>query len=116
MAYVEDIKNVVKKFSPSERKEIFKAFDKLRRMINVEESYGTPFERIFNNDAIKYDILGKNFYTFKSQGRDKAQIRILYKFVRTENEYDLELHMVKIKRRNDKDYMKDFADYVEHYA
>lgn len=108
---------VLKKYSPSERKEILKAFDKLRQLIDTEESYGCSFEKIFNNDSIKYDVFQHNFFTFKSQGRDRSQIRILYKFVRgTQGDYDLELHMVRIKRRNDKEYMKEFADYVANYT
>lgn len=110
-------KKVLKKYSPSEKKEIEKAFEKLHKMIDVEESYGVPFEKIFNNDTIKYDILGGGFYTFKSQGRDRSQIRILYKFIREkQGEYNLEMHMVYIKRRTDKEYMKDFANYVANYA
>ena len=35
-----------------------------------------PFEKIFNNESIKYDVFDKNFYIFKGHGRDKAQIRI----------------------------------------
>lgn len=110
-------KDVVKKFSPSEKREIFKTFDKLREMISAEEQYGTPFEKVFNNEVLKYDILGHDFYTFKAHGRDKSQIRILYKFIRKAKcEFDLEMHMVSIKRRNDKDYMKEFQRYVECYA
>lgn len=107
---------VVKKFSPDERKEINKAFDKLKYLIAENERYGIRFEYIYNDDSIKYDILGKGFYSFKARGKDRTQIRILYKFERTSKEsYKLEMHMVVIKRRNDKAYIKDFQDYVNNY-
>ena len=107
----------IKKYSPSERREIIKACEKLKNMIAVEKEYGVSFERIFNNESLKYDVLGKGFYTFKAQGRDKAQIRILYKFVRkTMQDFELEIHMVSIKRRNDNTYMKEFQRYVDCYA
>lgn len=106
----------IKKYSPSERKEIIKAFEKLKNMIMVEEQSGVPFEKIFNNESLKYDILGKGFYTFKAHGRDKIQIRILYKFIRKAmKDFELEIHMVFIKRRNDNTYMKKFQKYVDCY-
>ena len=58
----------IKKYSPSERKEIIKAFEKLKNMIAIKEQYGLPFEKIFNNESLKYDVLGKGFYTFKAHG------------------------------------------------
>ena len=107
----------MKKYSPSEKREIEKALEKLKTMITTEEQYGVPFEKIFNNESVKYDVFGKNFYTFKAHGRDKAQIRILYKFIRKSiKEFDLELHLVAIKRKNDKEYMKEFQRYVDCYA
>lgn len=107
----------MKKYSPSERREIIKAFEKLKQMIAVKEQYGVPFEKIFDDEVIKYDILGKGFYTYKAHGRDKAQIRILYKFIRmSEQEFEVEMHMVLIKRRTDKEYMKEFQRYVACHA
>ncbi|MBR4026478.1 MAG: hypothetical protein IKJ01_02820 [Lachnospiraceae bacterium] len=107
----------IKKFSPSEKREIFKAFDKLKDMITLEEQYGRPFEKVFNNEALKYDILGNGFYTFKAHGRDHCQIRILYKFNRMlSQDFEVEIHMVSIKRRDDKSYMRDFQRYVECYV
>ena len=107
----------IKKYSPSEKREIEKAFDKLKQMIAVKEQYGIPFEKIFNDEAIKYDTFSKGFYTFKAHGRDKAQIRILYKFVRmSEEKFEVEMHMVLIKRRTDKEYIKEFERYVSCYV
>lgn len=107
----------IKKYSPNERKEIFKAFEKLKQMIEVKEQYGVPFEQIFNQESVKYDVLGKGFYTFKAHGKDNAQIRILYRFIRkTERQFELEMHMVSIKRRTDKEYIKKFERYVECYV
>ena len=110
-------KECMKKYSPSERREIDKAFEKLKQMIAVKEQSGIPFEKIFNNETLKYDVLGNGFYTFKAHGRDRAQIRILYKFVRmSEQKYEIEMHMISIKRRTDKEYMKEFQRYVASYA
>ena len=107
----------MKKYSPNEKKEIIKAFEKLKQMIEVKELYGVPFEKVFNNETLKYDVLGKGFYTFKAHGKDNAQIRILYRFIRlSERKFELEMHMVSIKRRTDKDYIKKFERYVECYV
>ena len=113
----EDRYKCMKKYSPNERKEILKAFEKLKQMIEVKEQYGVSFEQIFDSDSIKYDILGKGFYTFKAHGKDNAQIRILYRFIRkAKRQFELEMHMVLIKRRTDKQYIKKFEKYVECYS
>ena len=107
----------IKKYSQSERREINKAFEKLKSMIEIKEQYGVPFEKIFNDETLKYDVLGNGFYTFKAHGRDNAQIRILYRFIRkSEWQFELEMHMVSIKRRTNKEYIKKFEKYVECYA
>lgn len=68
-------------------------------MIAIKEQYGIPFEKIFNDETLKYDVFDndKGFYTFKAHGRDKTQIRILYKFVRmSEQKFEVEMHMDKL--------------------
>lgn len=109
-------RKALKKFSPSERKEIMKAFTKLEKMVITLENFGTPFENVYNNDALKYDILGDGFFTYKAQGKDNSQIRILYRFIRkSDNSYVIQMHKVYIKRRNTKEYMIEFNDYVKKY-
>lgn len=59
------IKNeCIKKYSHSEKQEIAQVFEKLNQMISTEEKYGISFEKIFNNETLKYDVLGHGFYTF----------------------------------------------------
>ena len=105
----------LKKFDNKEQELINRALKKLERQITTFESTGTPFEKIFNNDAIKYDVLGKGFYTYKFVAENSSQLRILYRFVRTDNGFDLECHKVEIKRRSGKGYIKDFEEYVKNY-
>ena len=47
----------LKKFDVKEQELINRALKKLERQITTFESTGTPFEKIFNNDAIKIIIL-----------------------------------------------------------
>ena len=105
----------LKKYDIKEQELINRAMKKLERQINTLESTGTPFEKIFNNDAIKYDILGKGFYTYKFVAENSSQLRILYRFVREKNGFILECHKVEIKRRSGKGYIKDFEEYVKNY-
>lgn len=35
----------VKKYSPNEKREVLKAFEKLKEMITIKEQYGVPFEK-----------------------------------------------------------------------
>lgn len=106
----------LKKFDIKEQELINRAMNKLDRQISVIENSGTPFEKIFNNDAIKYDILGKGFYTYKFVAENSSQLRLLYRFVRQEDRsYILECHKAEIKRRSGKEYIKKFEEYVKNY-
>lgn len=105
----------LKKLDNKEKELVDRALNKLENQINVIEATGTPFEKIFNNDSIKYDILGKSFYTYKFVAENSSQIRILYRFVRKDKDYDLECHKVEVKRRSGKEYIKKFEEYVKLY-
>lgn len=115
MGTVVYVGNSLKKVSANERRAIDKGMEKLRCMIEQYEHQGQPFEKICNNDTIKYDILGGNFFTFKHQSQ-QMPLRILYRFKRTKDDFNLEVHMAYIKKYADKRYMKTFAEYVESCA
>lgn len=109
-----------KNHTKEEIKVVEKAMTKLRYLIDTVESTGTPFEKIFNNDTIKYDVLGNNFFTFKYKGLANTQARILYRFIRKDPDtYDLEIHMVYVKRKDSniqRTYIDEFERYVKKYS
>lgn len=114
-------RNWDKELTKEERKVVDMAMDKLRTLINTIEATGTPFEKIFNNDVIKYDVLGHNFFTFKYKGPSSTQARILYRFNRiNEQSYTLDIHKVYIKRKDfnkgkSNEYIRIFENYVNNY-
>ena len=106
----------LKKFDIKEQELINRAMKKLERQIEAFESTGTAFEKIFNNDAIKYDVLGNGFYTYKFVAENSSQLRLLYRFIREDNSFILECDKVVVKRRKGKEYIKAFEDYVKNYT
>lgn len=93
-----------------------KAMQKLERQIKELEANGKPFEKLFNNETIKYDVLGKNFFTYKFRGDDSSQLRILYRFVRNKNgTFDIECHKIAVKRHSGKEYIKEFEAYAANF-
>ena len=101
--------NKYNKISHSLQREIKTALNKLVFLISEKENYGESFEKIFNNPAIKYDIFPNNFYTFKYHCQDSAQLRLLYRFIRNDdNTIVIELHDFYHKKSNDKKYIKYF--------
>lgn len=111
------IKN--KKFNKENEKTkeaIYKALNKLCETIIQFEENDQPFEKIFNNEAIKYDVFENNFYTYKFRYADNTQLRILYHFVRDEKgKITIELHQYAVKRRNNKNYIEAFEKYARNY-
>ena len=106
------IGKVIKKASSNEKRAIEKGMKKLCEKIEQNERQGIRFEKIFNDDTIKYDVLGNSFFTFKSTNQEMP-LRILYRFNRTVDGFDLEVHKVYQKKYNDKRYMSEFAEYVK---
>ncbi|MCQ4022806.1 hypothetical protein [Ruminococcus sp. zg-924] len=84
----------------------------LYKRIKMYEKQGISFERIFNDDKVKYDKHGK-FFTFKIQ-KSNMQIRILYSYFMNDNESVFLIADYFIKKRNKKDYIKKF-DVANHW-
>ena len=104
----------------------FKADKNLQRYINNGlkkiyttikqfEENGVPFEKIFNCDSLIYDKI-KNYYTFKYHAPDNTQLRILYTYKNENGVSTLKLVHFKVKRNNDKDYIKFFTDYINNFS
>lgn len=100
-----------KKSSNNLRTLMNKGLDKLIRRINEYEANGISFECICNDDTVKYDILGNGFFTYKIQ-TTQLPLRILYRFVRTEDGYTIEVHQIYKKGKDNKKYIKDFSQYA----
>ena len=102
-----------KKASPNLKKALEKGMEKLRDMIKDKEEHGEPFEKIFNNDAIKAHVLTDHCCTFKFHYADSTQLRMLYEFRRDGNKVILTLHKFFEKRRTVKPYINDFKEYAK---
>lgn len=77
----------------------------LGRILEYEKQ-GVCFDRIFNDDKIKYDKHGK-FFTFKSQ-KSNVQLRILYSYMLIDQEPVFLIADYYVKKKNKKDYIKKF--------
>ncbi len=91
------------------RELIIKALDKLKSKILQYDSQGITFDKILNDESVKYDKHG-DAYTFKFHGRNNAQLRLLYSCVIKHSTLFLIVIDYHIKRRNEKkSYIIDFA-------
>ena len=82
------------------------SIDMLYERIRMYENQGVSFNRIFNDDKVKYDKHGK-FFTFKNQ-KSNMQLRILYSYLIDDNEAVFLIADYFIKKKNKKDYIKRF--------
>lgn len=88
---------------------ILKSMQDLYKRINMYENQNIVFEKIYNDDNVKYDKHGK-FYTYKSQ-KANVQLRILYSYLIIN---DIPIILVAdfyVKKKNKKDYIRKF-DYI----
>lgn len=101
---------ICKKDYNKESKEVKEAIrssvEMLYERIKMYENQGITFNRIFNDDKVKYDKHGK-FFTFKIQ-KSNMQLRILYSYFLDNNEAVFLIADYFIKKKNKKDYIKKF--------
>lgn len=76
-----------------------------KRIRNYEEQ-NIDFNRIFNDDKVKYDKHGQ-FYTFKFQ-QSNMQLRVLYSYLIVECVPVVVIADFFVKKRNSKDYINKF--------
>ena len=106
------IKKDYNKESNEVRKAIISSMEVLFDRIKEYEKQGICFERIFNDDKIKYDKHGK-FFTFKIQ-KSNMQLRILYSYFVYNNEPVFLIADYFVKKKNKKDYIRRF-DFVNKW-
>jgi hypothetical protein len=82
------------------------SIDALYSRILTYENNDVPFNKIFNDDHIKYDKQGE-FYTFKVQ-RGNLQLRILYTYLIIDARPVILMADYFIKKKNNKKYIRQF--------
>ena len=82
------------------------AINDLYRRIAIYEHQNISFDRIFNDDHVKYDKHGDCF-TFKFQ-HSNLQLRILYLYMIVENSPTITIVDYFIKKKNNKKYIRRF--------
>ncbi len=85
---------------------ITNSIDALYSRILTYENNNIPFNRIFNDDHIKYDKQG-DFYTYKVQ-RGNLQLRILYTYLIIDARPIILMADYFIKKKNNKKYIRQF--------
>lgn len=88
----------------------------LYERIALYENQNVPFERIFNDERVKYDKHG-DFYTFKCKKSD-VQLRILYTYIVIDDTPVIVIADFFVKKKNNKKYIKQFenAKYLDPYV
>lgn len=94
------------KESKEVRNAIISSVNMLYDRIRMYEKQGIAFNRIFNDDKIKYDKHGQ-FFTFKCQ-KSNMQFRILYSYLLCDGEPVILIADYFIKKKNKKDYIARF--------
>lgn len=94
------------KESKEVQKAIVSGVETLYGRIQNYEEQSIDFNRIFNDDKIKYDKHGQ-FYTFKFQ-KSNMQLRVLYSYLIIDCAPVVIIADFFVKKRNSKDYIGKF--------
>lgn len=94
------------KESKEVQKAIVSGVETLYGRIQNYEEQNIDFNRIFNDDKVKYDKHGQ-FYTFKFQ-KSNMQLRVLYSYLIVDCVPVLVIADFFVKKRNSKDYIDKF--------
>lgn len=94
------------KESKEVQKAIVSGVETLYGRIKNYEEQNIDFNRIFNDDKVKYDKHG-HFYTFKFQ-KSNMQLRVLYAYIVIDSIPVIVVADFFIKKRNSKNYIDRF--------
>ncbi|MCQ2467625.1 MAG: hypothetical protein MJ166_08920 [Clostridia bacterium] len=89
------------------KRSITQAMHALVSRIDAYKKSGVVFDRIFNDDKVKYDKHG-DFYTFKFKSPQNHQVRVLYAHLVVDGEEVILMVGYYIKQRPSKEYIKIF--------
>lgn len=78
----------------------------LYERIRAYESQNITFEKIYNDDKVKYDKHGQ-FYTYKTR-KQNLQIRLLYAYIIVDGVSVIIIADFTVKKKNNKEYIKSF--------
>lgn len=96
------------KASPEVQKAIKNAAVSIYEKIKQYEKQGITFNRIFNDDQLKYDKHGE-FFTYKCRA-NKIQLRILYTYLAQAQEDVIIIYDFAVKSRTTNEYIKRFDE------
>lgn len=85
---------------------IIMAIENLYERIEEYEAQNIDFQRIYDDDKVKYDKCGE-FYVYKAQ-KLVMQLRILYTYLKIDNVPIIVVADYVIKKKNNKKYIKYF--------
>lgn len=97
------------KQSEEVKRSILFAVRNLFERIYAYEQQNISFEKIFNDERVKYDKHGE-FYTFKYQ-HNSLQLRILYLYFVVDEKPCIVIVDFYVKKRNNKKYIKHFEKF-----
>lgn len=89
------------------RKAIIDSIYDLYTRIQLYQSQNIEFDKIYNDDKIKYDKHGNELFTYKCQ-KANVQLRILYVYKIIHKEPVFLIADYAIKKKNNKKYIKVF--------
>lgn len=95
------------------RKAIIDAMYDLYTRIQLYQSQNIEFDKIYNDDKIKYDKHGDELFTYKYQ-KANVQLRILYGYKIIHNNPIFLIADYAIKKKNNKKYIKVFDKFNKY--
>ena len=90
---------------------ILSGLQQLAERIQLYESQGIEFHKIYNDDIVKYDQHGQ-FFTYKCH-KGRMQMRILYAYVWVKERPVILVVDYFLKKKPKKDYIKWFDNWNE---
>lgn len=96
------------------KKALVLAGQDLYKRIFEYEKQNIKFANIYNDDKVKYDQHGSDFFVYKTQ-KASMQLRILYSYFEHDGEKILLILDYFVKKKNNKNYLKlfDYANTIK---
>jgi hypothetical protein len=97
------------------QKAIYNGVENIAKIILTYEQQGTPFNKVFNNDTLKYDQYKNGLFAYRHHDKSRTQLRLLYRVIEGNDSCAIELVSFYEKRTTGKEYISYFSKLSQQF-
>jgi hypothetical protein len=97
------------------QKAIYNGVENIAKIISTYAQQGVTFNKVFNNDTLKYDQYKNGLFAYRHHDKSRTQLRLLYRVIETSDTCAIELVSFYVKRNTTNEYISYFTKLSQQF-